>query len=98
MQTKVIFRKWKHTGDVIALFPEHPGTNDPNTCQSYEHVGQHGAADPDIVQGCTTRATPDEYRDLLNELTLIGYKSIRVVSRFTRAAYRKRYDEIHAIT
>ena len=43
-KTKVIFRKLKD-GDIIALFPELPGDMNPyHTCESYMHVGQHGAA------------------------------------------------------
>lgn len=68
-ETIVIFRKdrtgWK---DCFALFPELPADNYGNFCDSYQHVGQHCAAD---YQGCIAAsdpATPDEYRDLFEEL------------------------------
>jgi hypothetical protein len=70
--TKVIFRKFKE-GDVIALFPREPGTNDPyGTCMSYQHIGQHGAADTGIVS-ITKLAKPAEYAALARELRSIGY-------------------------
>ena len=45
----MIFRRFPD-GDVIALFPYLPAEC-LNTwpCQSYMHIGQHGAADPRIV-------------------------------------------------
>jgi hypothetical protein len=70
--TKVVFRAWTN-GDILALFPELPATNDGYTCQSYEHVGQHGAAD---YHGClhqTRPATDAEYAELKAELERIGY-------------------------
>ena len=75
-KTPVIFRKW-HNGDIIALFPAMPGTNDPCTCGSYEHVGQHGAAFPDTVITVTTPAKPQEYAELLSELRAIGYDTLK---------------------
>jgi hypothetical protein len=40
METKVIFRKWKDSGEIIAIFPE---SIDKRTLKvsSYEHIGQH---------------------------------------------------------
>lgn len=78
--TKVIFRKFKD-GEVIALFPEEPGTNDCNTCDSYMHVGQHGAASVFLVRG-TLPAFFDEYLPLLRELeNQVGY-NLEVVKVF----------------
>lgn len=79
--TKVIFRKFQKTGEVIALFPGLPGTAESNTCASYMHVGQHGAADVGIVAG-TTPATHREYAALKRELRQIGYLKLRIVKRF----------------
>jgi hypothetical protein len=73
--TVVIFRKWPASegGGIIALFPYVPGTNDPFTCQSYEHVGQHGSADCRGVVGRTVPATPGEYAPLRRELESYPY-------------------------
>ena len=49
MTDKVVFRAWRAGGDVIALFPRIPGDNAGYLCNAYEHVGQHGAADWDVV-------------------------------------------------
>lgn len=81
-KTKVIFRKWPESegGDVIAIFPEEPGTNDPYTCTMYERVGQHGSGDPSGVIRRTKPAKPSEYADLKRELGRIGYK-LEVIQR-----------------
>lgn len=81
-ETPVIFRKWPE-GDIIALFPTQLGTCDPYTCGSYEHVGQHGPADPVGVVRRTKPAKPGEYADLLAELESIGYDDLKVVQRLS---------------
>jgi hypothetical protein len=88
MKTKVIFRKFpsRQGGEVIALFPELPGTMDPHTCESYMHTGQHGAASVDL--GRTLRlATPEEYEPLKRELESAPFNYVlEVVSRFPASA------------
>ena len=89
MAEKVVFRKFKE-GDIIALFPRLPGTNDPYTCESYMHFGQHGSADPAIVN-ITKLATPAEYTPLAKELRSIGYKlDIRTKVTYDDMLERKR--------
>ena len=86
---KVIFRVFRD-GDVIALFPEIATDNLGYHCQSYMHVGQHGGADPFLVK--TTRlAKPDEYKDLYDELTSIGY-SLKVIKKFRYKHLQIRQD------
>ena len=70
--TATIFRRYPD-GGVIALFPELPANYSGSECVSYTHVGQHGAAHVGVVMLDTMCATPDEYRDLLIELTQLGY-------------------------
>jgi hypothetical protein len=75
-QTRVVFRVWPdhNGGDVIALFPDVPYDNHtPGRVESYQHIGQHGAADYNHVIAATRPATPDEYAPLLAELQQIGY-------------------------
>lgn len=67
---RVVFRRWKE-GGVIALFPDQPEGR--GLVNSYEHVGQHGAADYHGVVRDTKPAKPAEYRGLLRELKNIGY-------------------------
>ena len=71
---RVVFRVWNHghgKGDVIALFPDIDAGS--GLCQSYEHVGQHGGADYQVVLKRTRLATVAEYADLKHELEERGY-------------------------
>jgi len=86
----VIFRRIPgKDGEVIALFPCLPGTNDPNTCLSYMHTGQHGGAT--ASQHGWPRATPEEYAPLKKELEAIGY--VLDVKVQSCPAYRMRRKE-----
>jgi len=53
------------------------------TC--YVHVGQHGAYSMEYARGCK-EAKPEEYQDLFNELTDIGY-NLQVVKLSTLKNY-----------
>ena len=86
-KTKVIFRVFKE-GDVIALFPAISDSLNGYLCSSYQHIGQHGSATPDLVQN-TRLAKPAEYADLLAELKKIGY-NLQIVKKFTRKDYEIR--------
>jgi hypothetical protein len=61
-------------GEVIALFPQVPGTNDPYTCSAYVHMGQHTNADPVLVIRQTKRARlcEQDVKDLKRELEHYG--------------------------
>lgn len=76
--TKIIFRKWKDNGDIIALFPDlnySNGCANKGNIMSYMHVGQHGEASEAILRnrGLLVTATKEESADLLAELKRIGY-------------------------
>jgi hypothetical protein len=83
---RVVFRKWRDSGNVIALFPAIPATIHGEYCLSYEHVGQHAAADYHAVIRHTRPAAPQEYAALADELTRIGYR----LKPQRRAAWRQR--------
>lgn len=71
-ETIVIFRAYRDTGEVIALFPEH---DEGHGCvSSYLHVGQHGSADYAGTIAATRPATEAEYEDLATELESLGYR------------------------
>jgi hypothetical protein len=70
----VVFRKWRDSGDIIALFPELPASIHGEYCLSYERVGQHAAADYHGVICHTLPAAPHEYAALTDELARIGYR------------------------
>ncbi len=77
----VIFRKYPD-GDIIALFPIIAVDTIGYNCESYMHVGQHGAANPRIVVSQTKLAKPKEYRVLKKELECqVGYH-LKVIQRF----------------
>jgi hypothetical protein len=67
--TSVVFRQFH--GGVIALFPDEEFDLAGNI-SSYEHVGQHGAASPSLVDELPA-ATPEQYAALKEELESIGY-------------------------
>lgn len=81
-KTRVIFRKFKKGGEIIALFPELPGTRAWYAdCASYMHIGQHGAASIDLAS-VTKKAEPHEIKPLAKELEGMGY-NLEIVARFT---------------
>lgn len=90
MTTKVIFRKFKDEGDIIALFPQELGDNDYySTCLSYQHLGQHGSAS--IALMCdTVPAIEEEYRNLLDELKSIGYDDLLIAKVFNEDDFLSR--------
>ena len=71
---QVIFRVDRgRDGDVFALFPNIPADNAGRYVQSYQHIGQHAAAD---YVGCISRsrpAKPHEFAELKQELEARGY-------------------------
>lgn len=70
-KTKVIFRKYPN-GEILALFPYNIVTNDGD-CDSYMHLGQHGAANYRHCIATTKPAKETEYNELFTELENIGY-------------------------
>ena len=91
---KVIFRFWD--GEVIALFPEIPATMHPTYCQSYIHIGQHGAANPVMVGRRSRTATPNEYRSLARELRGRGYR-LEIRKRMPHDHVETRIKELRSI-
>lgn len=90
MKTKVIFKILKN--EVIALFPELPGDNNPyKTCLSYMHIGQHGGASVELSK--LKSAQPAQYYNLQKELESIGY-DLRIVSRFSRKMTQARINGV----
>jgi hypothetical protein len=88
MTTPVIFRKLRD-GDVVALLPTLPGTENIDTCNSYMHIGQHSPASLAIIED-TKPAKPKEYRDLLTELISLGHDDLKIYVRYQRWMMEKR--------
>ena len=81
--TRVVFRIYP-AGEVIALFPDLPEVR--GCVLSYQHVGQHGAADPWHVVRMTRPATAEEAAPLRRELEGVPYGyQLEVRKRMTRA-------------
>jgi hypothetical protein len=91
MKTKTIFRTWRDTGEVIAIFPEIAGDCQGHYPASYMHVGQHGASSS--LPHNTRPSTKEEISNLLKELISIGY-DVKQVFKETRKMRSKRYDEV----
>lgn len=89
MKTLTIFRKFK-SGEVIALFPLVPSSSNGFYCQSYQHIGQHGGASPNLVHD-TKLAAKKEFAPLAKELRQIGYK-LQIGKRFPRNSLAKRRE------
>jgi hypothetical protein len=89
---KIIYRKTRRdNGEVIALFPGITATRDPETCQCYAHLGQHGSAHYAAVVNESRPATPEEYAPLHKELSRIYSDcNIVILQRAGNNAYNKR--------
>ena len=88
-QTEVIFRKYRD-GEILALFPYLPEFR-YGTCLSYAHIGQHCTAHFSDWVNQSKLATPEEYKDLFNELTnVIGY-NLKILNRISWRKYSKVY-------
>lgn len=88
----VVFRRWRDAGSLIALFPEVPADYGGLHCLSYEHIGQHGAADYHGVISASLPATEAETASLAAELRSIGY-DLHPVQRASWRHHEKRMGE-----
>ena len=89
-KTVVIFRKWKNN-EVIALFPEEMANDHPAFCSSYQHIGQHGVATPQGVINETSLAKEEEYQELSQELSQLGY-NLDIRTKYTHKMFSKRVE------
>lgn len=79
--TRVVFRKWKDTGNILALFPDLPSDPAGMCCMSYEHAGHGGATYSHCIEK-TVAATEEEYASLKKELESDPYNyNLRVFRR-----------------
>lgn len=94
--TKVIFRKFKDNGDVIALFPQVAfNENYYNDCESYMRIGQHGPCSISNIASITSAASAQEYKSLFNELVSIGYDDLKIFKKINYADYKARKAAYH---
>jgi hypothetical protein len=85
----VVFRRWRDTNDVIALFPALPADLYGDFCDSYETVGQHSGADYHGVVQHTKPCSLNDAADLAAELRRIGYR-LRPIKRASRVHHEAR--------
>lgn len=83
MKTQVIFRLWRKS--VVALFPYEIADMKGN-CLSYQHIGQHSAADYEAIISHSRPAIPAEYISLNIELENLGYH-LEIIKRRNRRHY-----------
>lgn len=62
-----------HEGNVFAFFPKEKWNKLGVFKTSYSRLGQHSPVHPDYLEECT-KATPEEYEGLKQELEGLGYK------------------------
>ncbi len=94
--TLVVFRRWRDSGDIIALFPEVPSDIHGYFCEAYEHVGQHGGADYHGVVQATRPATDVEAAPLAEALTRIGYR-LKPIKRASYSVHERRRATARAL-
>lgn len=95
-KTQVVFRRWRDSSEIIALFPEIPTDINGWFCEAYEHVGQHGGADYHGVIRATRPVTVEDAAPLAEELTRIGY-NLQPISRASQTAHERRRAAARAI-
>ena len=72
---QVLFRKDKHTNEIIAFLPEIPVNT--GMIMSYMHIGQHDEAALSYYWD-TVKAYKEEYNDLYDELCEIYEEKLRI--------------------
>lgn len=91
----IVFRVDKSkdfSGTVFALFP-HECDNHNGNVMSYQHVGQHSAADYNFCIAKSRPATEQEYAELKQELEDIGYE-VNVVKKQNYEKFLKSYRKV----
>jgi len=92
--TEVVFRvdttkDWK--GTVFALLP-HEVCDYSGNVTTYQHVGQHSAANYKYCIATSRPATEAEYKDLKAEMESVGY-NFKVINKQTYKKYLESYYE-----
>ena len=86
----VVIRVWREKdGDVFALFPALPADNDGYLCDSFQHLGGHGAANYGICIDKSRPANAAQIAEMVADLRKIGYNP-KVYQRQTPAMRKAR--------
>lgn len=84
---KVVFRKFKDDGSIIALFPEMPWSEKNNMVTSYMLLGGHSGADYQGIISISEPAKKDECTRIMNTLEIMGYDNLSIVSKANHKKY-----------
>lgn len=85
---EVQFRK--HKGEIFAVFPYEIWDLNGNVV-SYSHVGQHSGCSIDFIRE-SRKADPEEYRELSEELYILGY-DLTLIKHRDHSKYLKAYND-----
>lgn len=90
-----------HIDDLVAIFPDQVGTDDPRTMTCYQRVGEHGSCSSSYAGARTRPAKPGEVRKMLALLRRVGYgkgtsdsPALRVVARPSAHHARARREQV----
>lgn len=94
---KVIFRKDKKSGEIIAILPQIAGDRFWSmTCTSYAHMGQHGTTSFNYYYEGTRPATVQEFWSLFEEMQQIYDGQLQISHRLTYADEMARRSMVKA--
>ncbi len=97
-KTPVIIRQYRKGGELIAIFPEEPGSHEAWTCMCYQVVGQHGHGDVNGIVEATKLVdlTLPYAQEFIKELEGIGY-NLEFKKKASRKSFDIRYNKIKAL-
>tara|TARA_R110000868_G_scaffold74337_10_gene214985 strand:+ start:2773 stop:3081 length:309 start_codon:yes stop_codon:yes gene_type:complete len=93
-KTDMVFRvdtSKEFKGDVFVLFP-HEVADFYGGVVSYQHLGQHSAADYVFCMGKSRKATEEEFAPLKKEIESLGY-NVNLVSKRNYEKYLNSYKK-----
>mgnify|MGYP001482926946 CR=1 FL=1 len=94
-RTPVIFRKWRATGEVTAIFPTRPGDRWGHDCLYIHPNGDTLRGEYADLLRRTRPTTPEEYTPLLTDLKGRGYSELTIVNRATKAMHELRRERAY---
>jgi hypothetical protein len=89
---KVIFRK--NNQDIIALFPELAGSDDPEQCLTISESGVKSSIAAKDLFAQTAAAKQQDYMYLKEKLIEMGYEPLEIITREGKGAFDKRFRVI----
>jgi hypothetical protein len=86
--TKVIFKKHRDTGEIVAFFPAIAHDVNGQYMVCYAHIGQHSSSCMGYFRECIP-ATQEEYASLKAELESLGY-TLKIARKITQKDTQER--------